>query len=80
MKKDAIEYAHRCDKCQHFAKILRNSLTNLTSITSPWLFAVWRIDLIGELPNGEGGVRFAIMAVDYFTKWVEAKLLATITA
>ncbi|KAM6543039.1 hypothetical protein CsatB_007486 [Cannabis sativa] len=54
--------------------------SNLHSITSPWPFAVWGIDLIGELPKGKGGVKYAVVAVDYFTKWAEAKALATITA
>ena len=46
---------------------------------SPWPFAVWGIDLIGSLPTGKGGVKYAVVAVDYFTKWAEAEPLATIT-
>ena len=48
-------------------------------MTSPWTFAVWRIDLIGSLPTGKGGVKYAIVAVDYFTKWAEDEPLASIT-
>lgn len=40
MKKEAIKYARRCDKCQRFAKIPRNPPMSLTSITSPWPFAI----------------------------------------
>ena len=46
---------------------------------SPWPFAVWGIDLIGSLPTGKGGVKYAVVAVDYFTKWVEVEPLASIT-
>ena len=46
---------------------------------SPWPFAVWGIDLIGSLSTGKGGVKYAVVAVDYFTKWVEAEPLASIT-
>ncbi|XP_021811720.1 uncharacterized protein LOC110754904 [Prunus avium] len=42
--------------------------------------AQWGLDLIGPMPQGKGQVKFAIVAVDYFTKWTEAEALATITA
>ncbi|KAM2294721.1 hypothetical protein ACFX1S_034603 [Malus domestica] len=38
---------------------------------SPWPFAYWGLDLIGPMPAGKGKVRYAIVAVDYFTKWAE---------
>ncbi|XP_074323332.1 uncharacterized protein LOC141660263 [Apium graveolens] len=41
---------------------------------------MWGIDLIGELPKAKGDVKYAVVAVDYFTKWAEAMSLATITA
>ena len=47
-------------------------------MTSPLPFAVWGLDLIGSLPTGKGGVKYAII-VDYFTKWTEAEPLASIT-
>ena len=50
----------------------------LTSMTSPWPFAVWGIDLIGWLPKRKGSVQY-VVAVDYFTKWVEAEVLVSIT-
>ena len=40
---------------------------------------MWGIDIIGSLPIARGGAKFAIVAVDYFTKWVEAEPLTTIT-
>ncbi|GKG10044.1 reverse transcriptase domain-containing protein, partial [Tanacetum coccineum] len=30
-------------------------------------------------PEGPGKVKFLIVAIDYFTKWIKAKLVATIT-
>ncbi|GKC94871.1 reverse transcriptase domain-containing protein, partial [Tanacetum coccineum] len=37
------------------------------------------IDIAGPFPEGPGNVKFFIVAMDYFTKWIEAKVVATIT-
>ncbi|KAI5344469.1 hypothetical protein L3X38_012346 [Prunus dulcis] len=52
----------------------------LTAMVSLWPFAQWGLDLIGPMPEGKGQVKYAVVAVDYFTKWAEAEALATITA
>lgn len=44
----------------------------------PWSFDVWGIDLIGLLPTAKEGARFVIVIV-YFTRWVEAEHLSTIS-
>ena len=49
-------------------------------MVSPWPFAMCGLDIIGTLPIAKGGAKYAIVAVDYFMKWVEAKPLTTITA
>ena len=38
------------------------------------------MDILGPFSLGKGQVKFLIVAVDYFTKWIEAKPLTTITA
>ena len=38
------------------------------------------MDLVGPLPTAQGNYKFAVVAVEYFTKWVEAKLLVNITS
>ena len=41
---------------------------------------MWGIDMIGEIrPTAYNGHRFILVAIDYFTKWVEASSFATIT-
>jgi hypothetical protein len=49
-------------------------------IAPSWPLQRWGMDLVGPLPTAQGNCKFATVAVDYFTKWVEAKALANITA
>ena len=44
----------------------------------PCPFFMWGMDLVGPLPKCQGQKQFLIVAIDYFTKWVEAKPLARI--
>ncbi|GJV85262.1 reverse transcriptase domain-containing protein [Tanacetum coccineum] len=60
-------------------KLWRNPQHKLTPITSPWPFYKWGIDIAGPFSEGLGKVKFLIVAMDYFTKWIEAKPVATIT-
>ena len=79
LKQNAWEFAKKCDKCQRFAPIPRSHPEKLTAMTSLWPFAVWGIDLIGQMPMGRGRAQYAVVTVDYFMKWMEAEALATIT-
>jgi hypothetical protein len=76
---DANVLVRHCDKCQRFANLLHSPSEELTPMTSPWPFAQWGLDIMGPLPIGRRQLRFVIVAIDYFTKWVEAEPLATIT-
>ena len=73
-----MEFAKKCDKCQRFASMSKAHPEELTIMTSPWPFVIWGIDLIGQLPKGRGGAQHAVVAVEYFTKWIEAEALASI--
>lgn len=63
IRRDVLNFVKKCDKCQRLAH---------------WPFAKWGVDLIWPMSMGEGGVRFAIVVVDYFTKWAEAEPLPKI--
>jgi len=41
---------------------------------------MWGMDIIGPFSPGKGQTKHLLVAVDYFTKWIEAEPLATITA
>nr|GEW61951.1 reverse transcriptase domain-containing protein [Tanacetum cinerariifolium] len=68
-----------CQDCQVNSPVLRNPQQQLTPITFPWPFYKWEIDIAGSFPEGPGKVKILIVAMDYFTKWIEAKPVATIT-
>ncbi|RDX92035.1 Tf2-6, partial [Mucuna pruriens] len=75
-----MDYVKRCDKCQRFANSHQASAEQMHTVTSPWPFHKWGIDILGPFPFAPGQLKFLMVAVDYFTKWVEAEPMATITA
>ncbi|GJU69922.1 reverse transcriptase domain-containing protein [Tanacetum coccineum] len=79
MHRDARDMIKKCNDCQVHRPIPRQPQQELTPITSPWPFHKWGIDIAGPFPVAAGGLKFLIMAIDYFTKWIEAKAVATIT-
>ena len=48
-------------------------------MTAPWPFAQWGLDIMGPFLIVMRQLKFFIVGIDYFTKWVEAEVLATIT-
>ena len=78
MQNDANEYARKCEQCQKHTPMIHQPARNLNPISSPWPFAQWRLDIIGPFPQVIGNRRFILVAMDYFTKWAEAEVLANI--
>lgn len=79
VQKDAQTYVKTYDKCQRFSNIIKWSSEELTPMTALWPFAQWGLDIMGSFPTAVRQLKFLIVGIDYFTKWVEAKALATIT-
>ncbi|GJU04335.1 reverse transcriptase domain-containing protein [Tanacetum coccineum] len=79
MHADAKTEVDKCDSCQIHSPIPRLPKTFMTSIMAPWPFYQCGMDIIGPLTPARGGAKFVIVAIDYFTKWVEAKPLVKIT-
>ncbi|XP_059432543.1 uncharacterized protein LOC132165870 [Corylus avellana] len=75
MNQDSINMVKTCDSCQRFANVIKQPPEELSSVSSPWPFSQWGVDIVGPLPTGKGEVRFVVVAVDYFTKWAEAEAL-----
>lgn len=60
--------------------MIRKHPAPLSAITSMWPFDLCGIDIAGPFPMAAYKRRFLIVAVDYFTKWVEAEPVASITS
>ena len=79
MLKDAQAYVKTCEKCQRFSNFIRQPSKELTPMTAPWPFAQWGLDIIDPFSTGVRQLKFLVVGIDYFTKWVAAEALATIT-
>ncbi|XP_062103186.1 uncharacterized protein LOC133814209 [Humulus lupulus] len=70
---EARDYSKKCDRCQRFTPTIHQPAQVLHSTIAPWPFAKWGMDMVGELPRAVGGKWYALLATDYFTKWVVAE-------
>ncbi|KAL0411333.1 UNVERIFIED_CONTAM: hypothetical protein Slati_3723000 [Sesamum latifolium] len=76
---DANELVKRCCACQEHANVNHQPAALMQPLESPYPFDRWGLDLVGPFPRATGQRKFLIVAVDYFTKWVEAEPLAKIS-
>ncbi|WKA03771.1 hypothetical protein VitviT2T_021860 [Vitis vinifera] len=81
METDCCQFVQRCPECQIHGDLIHVPPSELYALTSPWPFSVWGIDIIGKIsPKSSSGYEFILVAIDYFTKWVEAALYARLTS
>ncbi|XP_070010195.1 uncharacterized protein [Nicotiana sylvestris] len=60
------------DIAQSYDDMIKVPPNELNATSSPWPFAAWGIDVIGTIePAASNGHKFNLVALDYFTKWVE---------
>nr|GEW11976.1 reverse transcriptase domain-containing protein [Tanacetum cinerariifolium] len=76
--KDAHEFVKNCDSCQRQGKISQRDEIPQNSIEICEIFDVWGIDFMGPFPSSRGN-KYILVAVDYLSKWVEAKALPPMT-
>ena len=80
MENDCCIDVRKCLKCQKYTNNINVSPTTLNVLSAPWPFSMWGIDAIGAIePKASNGHCFILVAIDYFTKWVETASYANVT-
>ncbi|GJT79451.1 reverse transcriptase domain-containing protein [Tanacetum coccineum] len=74
--RDAHTMIKSCDTCQRQGKISQRDEMPQNAIQVCEIFDVWGIDFMGSFPSSRGN-KYILIAVDYLSKWVEAKALLT---
>jgi len=70
---DADKIVRYCNGCQRFSSQKHTPSAALKTIPITWPFAVWGLDMVGPFKPARGGMTHLLVAVDKFTKWIEAK-------
>ncbi|CAN6692802.1 unnamed protein product [Malus baccata var. baccata] len=65
-----------CDRCQRTGNLGPRNQMPQTPILVVEIFDVWGIDFMGPFPSSNGFL-YILLAVDYVSKWVEAKATKT---
>ncbi|GJT51420.1 reverse transcriptase domain-containing protein [Tanacetum coccineum] len=74
--RDAHDLVTRCDTCQRQGKISQRDEMPQNAIQVCEIFDIWGIDFMGSFSSSRGN-KYILVAVDYLSKWVEAKVLPT---
>ncbi|XP_057811635.1 uncharacterized protein LOC131025866 [Salvia miltiorrhiza] len=78
INKDAREFIRKCEAYQRHAGRINIPGEPMGVMYAACPFDKWGIDIVGKLPTAPGGKCFLLVAVDYFSKWVEAEAVGKI--
>ncbi|GJR48367.1 reverse transcriptase domain-containing protein [Tanacetum coccineum] len=73
---DILKACHSGPTGGHYGKISQRDEMPQNSIQVCEIFDMWGIDFMGPFPSSRGN-KYILVAVDYLSKWVEAKALPT---
>jgi ribonuclease HI len=77
----ANRVARSCEACQKSPPPRSGNPSQFTKlIAHTWPLQRWGLDIVGPLPTAQGNLKFTFVAVEYFTKWIEAGAVSTITS
>jgi hypothetical protein len=75
-----LEIVRTCEGCQFYARKSNLPAHVLQTIPVTWPFAVWGLDIVGPLLKAPGGYTHLLVAIDKFSKWVEARPITNLRA
>ncbi|KAL2226322.1 UNVERIFIED_CONTAM: hypothetical protein Sindi_1990900 [Sesamum indicum] len=79
MIKDTKKLVRKCGSCQRCSSMIYQSTTPIEPIKIACPFDQWAIDIMGPFPPAQAQKKFITVAVEYFSKWVEAEAVARIS-
>jgi len=79
MREDCTRHAQRCKQCQRHADWHNAPPEELQSVHSPWPFHTRGIHILGPFPLAVRQMKYLVVAIEYFTKWIEVEPVAQIT-
>jgi hypothetical protein len=77
--KDTEETVKTCRAYQTFSPHQLGPSAPTQLISPSWPLQRWGMDLVRPLPTAQVGNKFVVVTIEYFTRWIEAKPLASIT-
>ncbi|XP_060177931.1 uncharacterized protein LOC132607873 [Lycium barbarum] len=80
MESNCCQFVQKFHQCQIHGDLIKVLPSELKPMSTLWPFFTWGMDVIGPIkPAASNGQRFILVAIDYFTKWVEAMSNKSVT-
>jgi transposase InsO family protein len=78
MRQDVAQHIQTCRKCQERGPMRKNNRKR--TIETMDIFERWGIDIVGPLKVTERGNKYIVVAMDYFSRWPEARAIKSANA
>ncbi|XP_075479325.1 uncharacterized protein LOC142520209 [Primulina tabacum] len=79
MNQDTARLVQKCQGCQYHSNFHHRPAASMQPTSTSCPFDQWGLDIVGPFPIARAQKKFLLVAVDYFSKWIEAEPLAKIT-